>query len=183
MACGFHRPYRPKNISGSALGDGHFADALIEQGNEPLFFLDVGRCVGVPLCGEPFLGHNRERKRLLPCGCCRFFLGGFLLRAGIDVVGEQFLGFVTLAPGFSQGNCGVRAETERLSLPPKTVVHAPEFIPIYIDVQLRFNYLKNNIKIRKDCPMKSNKRAIHRSILGVISGVMNLHKEHHHASE
>ena len=118
VSCGFHRPYRPKNISGSELGDGHFADALIEQRNEPLFFLDIGRRVGVLLCGEPFLGYHRERERLFARGSRRFFLGGLFLCAGVDVVGEQFLGLVTLAPGFSQETAGYAPKLSVFRFPP-----------------------------------------------------------------
>lgn len=51
MTCGLNRSDCTQNIGWHKFADGLFANPLIEQGNEPLLFLDIGRRVGILLCG------------------------------------------------------------------------------------------------------------------------------------
>ena len=127
MPRGFHRPDCAQNIGWHQLADGLFANPLIEQGNEPLFFLDIGRRVGILLGGEPFPSDNGEGQRLFTRRSLGFFLGGLFLSAGVNVVGKQFLGLIALAAGIFQGDGGIRAKAERLSFSGIAVIHPPQF--------------------------------------------------------
>ena len=125
MSCGLNRPDCVQNIGRHQFTDGLIANPFIEQGNEPLFFLDIGRRVGILLGGEPFLGDNGERQRLFTRRRFGFFLGGFFLSAWVNVVGKQFLGPVPLAARVLQGDGGIRAKAERLSFSGIAVIHPP----------------------------------------------------------
>lgn len=127
MTRGFHRPDCAQNIGWHQLADEFFANPLIEQGNEPLFFLDIGCRVGILLCGEPFLSDNGEGQRLFTRRRFGFFFGGLFLSAGINVVGKQFLGLVALAAGSLQGDGRIRAKAERFSFFGIALIHPPQF--------------------------------------------------------
>ena len=58
MSCGLNRPDCVQNIDRNQFADGLIANPFIEQGNEPLFFLNIGCRVGILPGGEPFLGDN-----------------------------------------------------------------------------------------------------------------------------
>ena len=99
MPGGFDRPDCGQNVSGDKGGDGLVADTLIEQINEPLFFLDVGGRVSVFLGFKPFLRDHREGQSLFPgCGL-GFRLGRFFVRAGVNIFGQKFFGVIPSAAG------------------------------------------------------------------------------------
>ena len=125
MTCGFHRPDCAENIGWHKFADGLIANPFIEQGNEPLFFLDIGRRVGILLCSEPFLSDNGKGQRLFTRRRFGFFLGGLFLSAWVNVVGKQFLGLVALAASIFQGDGRVRAKAERFSFSGVAVIHPP----------------------------------------------------------